>query len=128
MTQQELSLSAYWPRRYSVSALAVLAMFVCYMDRVNISIAIIPMAEALDWSPEKQGLVLSSFFIGYLLTQVLGGRLADRFGAKLVLGAAVVIWSIFTFLTPIAAATGFAVLILGGLGSIPGATRDFPRR
>lgn len=116
MNPQPLSLSAYWPRRYTISALAVLAMFVCYMDRVNISIAIIPMAEALDWSPEKQGLVLSSFFIGYLLTQVLGGRLADRYGAKRVLGMAVVIWSIFTFLTPIAAMAGFAVLILARIG------------
>ena len=111
MTQQLLSLREYWPRRYSISGLAIAAMFICYMDRVNISIAIIPMSQELGWDPEKQGLVLSAFFIGYLLTQVIGGRLADRFGAKVVLGLAVLTWSLFTFVTPIAAMAGFAVLI-----------------
>lgn len=116
MNEQSIPLREYWPRRYTVSGLAILAMFVCYMDRVNISIAIIPMAEELGWTPERQGLVLSAFFIGYLLTQVLGGRLADRYGAKLVLGSAVLIWSFFTFLTPFAATAGFALLILARIG------------
>ena len=40
---------------------------------------------------------------GYLLTQVLGGVWADKYGAKRVLGFAVVWWSMATILTPIAA-------------------------
>ena len=48
--------------------LAALAVFICYMDRVIISIAIIPMASEFNWSPEEQARVLSSFFVGYLLT------------------------------------------------------------
>ena len=83
MNSPALSLKEYWPRRYTLAGLSVAAMFVCYMDRVNISIAIIPMSKELEWSPDVQGTVLSSFFIGYLLTQVIGGRLADRFGGKL---------------------------------------------
>ena len=39
------------PRRRIVVLLAFLSVFVCYMDRVNISVAIIPMAEDLGWSP-----------------------------------------------------------------------------
>ncbi|NKB35624.1 MAG: MFS transporter [Gammaproteobacteria bacterium] len=116
MNQASLSLREYWPRRYTVAGLSVAAMFVCYMDRVNISIAIIPMSKELDWSPDVQGMVLSSFFIGYLLTQVLCGRLADRFGGKLLLGIAVLVWSLFTFITPFAAYAGFAGLILARIG------------
>ena len=101
----------YWPRRYTVLGLSFCAVFICYMDRINISVAIIPMADDYGWSPSLQGLVLSSFFFGYLLTQVAGGALADRFGGKLVLASGVLIWSLFTFLTPFAAAAGFAVLI-----------------
>ena len=37
------------PRRTIVVYLAFLSVFVCYMDRVNISVAIIPMAEELGW-------------------------------------------------------------------------------
>ena len=54
---------------------------------------------------------MSSFFIGYLLTQVPGGVLAGRFGGKHVLAGGVILWSLFTALTPPAAYAGFGVLI-----------------
>jgi len=102
---------ASWPKRKSVVFLSFIAIFICYIDRVNISVAIIPMAGDLDWNLRTQGFVLSSFFIGYLLLQVVGGSLADRFGGKLVLGVGVLLWSLFTILTPPAASLGLAVLI-----------------
>jgi len=55
--------------------------------------------------------VLSSFFIGYIVLQVASGTLANRFGGKIVLGIAVVWWSLFTILTPPAAAVSLAALI-----------------
>ena len=79
------------PRRYSLVSLSMLAVFICYIDRVNMSVAIIPMAEEFGWGPAKQGTVLSSFFVGYLLLQILGGTLADRFGGKVVLGLGVIL-------------------------------------
>ena len=97
--------------RYSVIVLAAAAVFVCYMDRVIISIAIIPMAADFGWNAEEQGRILSSFFVGYLLTQILGGWLAERFGGKVVLGCGVIFWSLFTLITPIAAAGGMVALI-----------------
>jgi len=102
---------ASWPKRYSIVILSFFAVFICYIDRVNISVAIIPMASDLGWSPELQGRVLSSFFVGYMLLQIVGGRLADRFGGKAVLGAGVVLWSLFTVLTPLAAYAGMVLLI-----------------
>lgn len=39
------------------------------------SIAVLPMAEEYEWSPATVGLVQSSFFWGYLLTQVLNLKL-----------------------------------------------------
>ena len=100
------------PARYNIIALAAAAVFICYMDRVIISIAIIPMSADFGWTPEEQGRVLSSFFIGYLLTQVAGGWLAERYGGKIVLGFGVVFWSLFTLLTPVAAAGGLTALLV----------------
>ncbi len=109
-----------WPRRFNVVGLCFCSSFICYVDRVNISVAIIPMAEELGWSLSTQGVVLSAFFYGYLATQVLGGWLADRYGGKLVLGMAVLWWSVFTVVTPTAAALPLAVLfavrVLLGMG------------
>lgn len=101
-----------WPARYPVVLLAALAVFVCYMDRVVMSITIIPMAAEFGWSPEEQGRVLSSFFVGYLLTQIAGGWLAERYGGKVVLGSGVLFWSFFTLITPFAAAGGIAALLV----------------
>ncbi len=100
-----------WRRRYNIVALSFFSIFICYLDRVNISVAIIPMSDEMNWTPEKQGLALSAFFIGYIFTQILGGRLADKYGAKIVLAVGVVVWSLATLLTPPAAFMGFAVLI-----------------
>ena len=61
--------------------------------------------------PEQQGRVLSSFFLGYLLTQVAGGWLADRYGGKRVLGFGVIFWSCF-LLTPAAALGGMTALLI----------------
>ena len=115
-----------WQRRYTLIGLCFLAVFICYIDRVNISVAIIPMAKQYNWNPEQQGRVLSAFFVGYILTQFLGGRLADRFGGKLVLGLGVVTWSLFTMVTPLAAGAGFITLLLARVGMGLGEGFTFP--
>jgi ACS family sodium-dependent inorganic phosphate cotransporter len=100
-----------WQRRHTVVLLCFLSTFICYIDRVNISVAIIPMAKQFGWSDTERGLVLSSFFAGYMVTQVLGGWLAQKWGGKAVLGFGVLWWSAFTILTPLSAMTSFPVLI-----------------
>jgi ACS family sodium-dependent inorganic phosphate cotransporter len=92
----------------------------CYVDRVSISVAIIPLARRFDYAAGAQGLILSAFFWGYFCTQLIGGWMSDRFGGRRVLGAGVAIWSLATLLTPQAAAISFAVLfairVVLGLG------------
>jgi len=115
-----------WQRRYTLVGLGFAATFICYIDRVNISVAIIPMSAELGWSATTQGTVLSSFFVGYLLTQIVGGRLADRFGGKAVLAGGVLLWSLFTLLTPPAAALGFSMLLIARVGMGLGEGVNFP--
>jgi ACS family sodium-dependent inorganic phosphate cotransporter len=81
------------------------------IDRIAISIAIIPMAEDNGWSPTVQGAVMSAFFLGYVILQIPAGYLSDRFGGKWVLGLGVLFWSLFTLLTPASAALGITVLL-----------------
>ena len=115
-----------WQSRYTIVCLCALATFICYIDRVNISVAIIPMAEEFGWDQSTRGLILSSFFVGYLLTQIAGGWLADRFGGKVVLGFGVVFWSLFTIITPPAAFAGLTMLLLSRVGMGLGEAVTFP--
>tara|TARA_B100000212_G_scaffold49524_1_gene31959 strand:+ start:749 stop:2005 length:1257 start_codon:yes stop_codon:yes gene_type:complete len=108
------------PQRINLIGYSTLAVIICYIDRVNISVAIIPMQEQFGWSDSQVGFIFSSFYLGYMLTMALGGYLSDKFGGKEVLGWGVVLWSIFTILTPFAAHNGFFALffirILMGVG------------
>lgn len=64
------------------------------------------------WDEATQGIVLGSFFYGYVLTQVPGGRFAELFGGKKVFGLGVLVTALFTLLSPIAARTNFPLFII----------------
>ncbi|MDB4059577.1 ACS family MFS transporter [Gammaproteobacteria bacterium] len=101
-----------FPYRFRLISLSTLAVFICYIDRINISVAAVEIQGQFGWDNTQLGLVLSSFFVGYIFTQYLGGFLADRYGGKRVLGYGVLLWSLFTILTPLAAHNGFFLLLL----------------
>ena len=100
--------------------MSFLAVFICYIDRVNISVAIIPMQEQFGWNEAQIGIIFSIFYVGYFFSMAVGGFLADKYGGKTVLGLGVLLWSIFTMLTPAFSYNGFLALlfirILIGLG------------
>lgn len=60
------------------TALASASILVSYADRGNLASAIVPMGEEFGWSPGFEGLVLSSFFVGYATTQVSFGGSVSR--------------------------------------------------
>ncbi|CAG7881880.1 unnamed protein product [Brassica rapa] len=101
-----------FPRRWVIVLLCFASFLLCNMDRVNMSIAILPMSQQYNWNSATVGLIQSSFFWGYLLTQILGGIWADKYGGKVVLGFGVVWWSIATVMTPIAAKLGLPFLLV----------------
>eukprot|EP00899_Mesostigma_viride_P003922 jgi/Mesvir1/13530/Mv16412-RA.1 len=100
-----------WRKRWTIVGLCFAAFLLCNMDRVNMSIAILPMAEQYGWDSATVGVVQSSFFWGYLLTQIAGGVWADRIGGKAVLSFGVVWWSVATMATPWAAEMGLPALL-----------------
>jgi ACS family sodium-dependent inorganic phosphate cotransporter len=111
-----------WPRRFTVVLFFFTCALILYIDRVNISVvAPILMAE-FGWDPAVMGTILSAFFVGYLLTQLPGGWLADRWGGKGIVGFAVVWWSLATFLTPFASTVPLMIAARIGLGIGEGVT------
>lgn len=113
-------------KRHVLVLMCFFAAFICYIDRVNISIAIIPMAEHFQWTATEKGLVMSSFFIGYMLGQIPAGWLANRVGGRWTLGVALLLWSVFTAITPLAAAVGFGALIFSRILLGLGEAATFP--
>ncbi|KAI5081087.1 hypothetical protein GOP47_0004270 [Adiantum capillus-veneris] len=101
--------------------------------QVNLSVAIIPMSNQLHWTASTAGLVQSSFFWGYTLSQIPGGWLARWFTGEAVLAAGVFVWSVATAAVPLAASfipsLIFSRLIVGlGEGVSPSAVTDLIAR
>lgn len=67
--------------------------------------------QEFAWSSKEQGLLLSSFFYGYITTQLLGGWLAPRMGAGKLYGLGILATAILTLLTPVIANAGLAPLV-----------------
>jgi MFS family permease len=87
-----------------------LSVFICYVDRGNLSIAAPMLKDEIGLSAANLGLLLSAFFWTYASLMPLSGWLVDRFNVNWVLAAGFFVWSCAT------AATGlvhtFSVLIV----------------
>src|ERR1700690_1882309 len=123
--------------RWSVLALLVVSIFINFIDRSNLSVAVTDIEKELSLDDRQAGLLLSGFFWTYALFQIAAGWLVDRYNAYWVYAAGFLLWSIATALTGFGA--GFAVLfglrlVLGAGESVayPSYSRiisdDFPER
>ena len=63
------------------------------------------------WSSKEQGAVLSAYFLGYFVTQIPGGRMAELFSGKYVFLAAVLMNTVGTLLSPVLAFLDYTALI-----------------
>jgi MFS family permease len=79
-----------------------------YIDRAAIAYAVPLIERDLKLSPTDTGAILGAFGLGYAITTLAGGFAVDRYGARLVLTVAALLWSLSIGAT--ALASGFAVL------------------
>ncbi|MGO4478478.1 MFS transporter [Massilia sp. 2TAF26] len=75
-----------------------------YADRATISIAAPGIKKELGLDAVQMGFVFSAFAWSYVIAQLPGGWLLDRFGSKITYFFSIFLWSVFTMLT---GATGF---------------------
>ncbi|WMS43923.1 MFS transporter [Acuticoccus sp. MNP-M23] len=94
--------------RWVVVALLFLITIINYIDRSAIAFAIHEIEAEFQLSSASVGLILGAFGIGYILTTLIGGIVADRFGAKITLGVVAVVWSLSMGFMGLA--TGFVML------------------
>ena len=91
-----------WKYRHTALVALFIVWLVSYMDRMVMATAIPYIAKEFNLAPIAVGAVLSAFFFGYASFQIVGGILADKFGARKVMTWAIVWWSAFTAFTGLA--------------------------
>ncbi|GAB0095292.1 putative inorganic phosphate cotransporter [Sergentomyia squamirostris] len=135
------------PQRVILSIMGFFAIANAYTMRICLSVAITEMVKKIhteepdgeeycpvignggdedsggefEWSEELQGVILSAFYWGYVITHLPGGLLAEKFGGKYTLSLGIFSTAIFTLITPVTiewgGSTALIVLrFLEGLG------------
>ncbi|MCZ7833050.1 MFS transporter [Atlantibacter hermannii] len=84
--------------RYYILLIIFIVTAINYADRATLSIAGTEVAKELQLSAISMGYIFSAFGWAYLLMQIPGGWLLDRYGSKKVYTYSLFFWSLFTFL------------------------------
>ncbi len=82
--------------RWLICFLLFTATMINYADRAALSIAGAPLSKELHLDPVAMGYIFSAFAWSYVIGQLPGGWLPDRFGSKRVYGLSLIFWSLFT--------------------------------
>ncbi|MCA9095983.1 MAG: MFS transporter, partial [Planctomycetaceae bacterium] len=97
-------LSGIDPRRLHFARMGVLgflasALFLAYLTRHSLALVNTTMQRELGINNEQFGWLVSAFSAGYLLCQIPGGWLGQRFGTRRMLGSFPILWSVMTSIT-----------------------------
>jgi MFS family permease len=115
------------PATNVVLALLCVMYFINYVVRVNVSTAAAVFQPELHLTNTQVGLIFSMFGYPYLVFQVIGGWVADKWGARKSLAVFAAIWSaatIFMGLTSTLAGMLIGRVLVGvGVSALPTATR-----
>jgi len=84
--------------RFSILAMLFVVTIVNYADRASVAIAGPVLSKDLGFTPVQMGLIFSAFGWSYVICQIPGGWLLDRFGSKMVYFFSILLWSVFTIL------------------------------
>lgn len=109
--------------RWRIPVVLAVTIFINYLDRNNLALAIPRLAQDFGWSDREIGskgeLLLAAFYVSYALSNMLLSPVAERFGAKRSVIAAIGVFSLVTMLSG-ALGGSFAALLglrlLLGLG------------
>jgi ACS family glucarate transporter-like MFS transporter len=114
-------------KRWVILAMLFAITTINYADRATISIAGPELKKALSLDSVQMGFVFSAFAWSYVLAQLPGGWLLDRFGSRITYFFSIFLWSTFTLFTGMvgfvtggaAVATLFALRLLVGAAEAP---------
>ncbi|XP_021203259.1 vesicular glutamate transporter 1 [Bombyx mandarina] len=106
--------------RYTVALLACFGFSIMFGMRCNMSMAKLKMTgkgrndtdAPFQWTLEIESSIDSSYFAGYLITQVPGGYLASMYPANKIFGAAIVLSALLNMAIPGAMSVGPAAVVM----------------
>lgn len=105
--------------RWVILALVVICFCATFVTRFTWPPLISTVAPVLNLNMAQAGSYMSAFYIGYLVTQIPAGIIADKFGARVVLAVSLILEGISTSSLSLIGnyESGFMLRIVAGLGA-----------
>lgn len=97
LTQDSKTVTKKTNVRYLILSILFITTAVNYIDRSALSVVAPVMTKDLHLDAVSIGIAFSAFNWAYAFMQIPGGWMLDRFGARIVYGIGLIIWSLFTF-------------------------------
>lgn len=101
--------------RYYILVMIFIVTALNYGDRATLSMAATPMSAELGIDSITMGFIFSAFAWAYVIGQIPGGWLLDKFGARKVYFWSIFLWSLFTVLIGFVDILGSTSLIISSL-------------
>ncbi|OBR92863.1 MULTISPECIES: MFS transporter [Clostridium] len=87
--------------RWAVAVVLSLSYMVMFLGRTVFSVSGPSIMKEYGWTSTQFGYASTAFFIGYMISMIPSGAIADKYGATKVLIISLLLSGIFTFFTPI---------------------------
>lgn len=97
---------------FTMMALIFIVGSLSSLDRVAMSVALVPMTEEMGYTDSVKGSISSLFSVGYGLGILPSGLLIASLSPRWTMAAGIAVWSIGTIATPLAAAQSSMIFLL----------------
>lgn len=98
-------------RKKAIMLLMFIIAWLSALDRVAMSVALLPMTDDFGYSDAVRGSISSFFSVGYGLMIIPAGLIVANASPKLVMATGLTLWSISTLVTPMSAESSIGALL-----------------
>lgn len=107
--------------RFLMLWLVFVGTVINYVDRANLSVAVPLLKHEFSLGPVEIGVLFSAYSWTYVIANIPGGWIVDRFGSRVMYALALLVWSSFTFMQGFAGrfATIFGLRLGVGVAEAP---------
>jgi sugar phosphate permease len=104
--------------RWAVAVTLALSYMIMFLGRTVFSVSGKSIMAEYGWSSTQFGYASTAFFVGYMITMIPSGAIADKYGARKVLTVSLLLSGLFTALTPVIGVSIGLMLVIRALEGV----------
>ncbi len=108
------------PYRWVILFIAWIAFLLSFIDRLAWANVAVSVGESLGLTVATLGVIVTAFYVGYVMSNAIGGFFVDRFGGRLMLMLGLVLLGLFTYCFSYVRSVGAGIVLQALMGLAAG--------